>query len=141
MPNVSAGVAGSYLILPEFVKRQITPPWGEPASRCTINRGPQASLHTHLLTCQAQQLPSFLSPEIMTLGLLWLGLHLLGALPVQAQGSTPNLIPAPPLSRVPLQPNFQDDQVCEGLGGSAVGRAPARVRAEGRRGEESQEAH
>ncbi|ELK26581.1 Neutrophil gelatinase-associated lipocalin [Myotis davidii] len=28
----------------------------------------------------------------------------------QARDSIPNLIPAPPLSRVPLQPNFQDDQ-------------------------------
>ncbi|XP_024418126.2 neutrophil gelatinase-associated lipocalin [Desmodus rotundus] len=46
----------------------------------------------------------------MPLGLLWLGLTLLGALQTQAQGSTKNLIPAPPLSRVPLQPNFQDDQ-------------------------------
>ncbi|XP_045702281.1 neutrophil gelatinase-associated lipocalin [Phyllostomus hastatus] len=46
----------------------------------------------------------------MPLGLLWLGLTLLGALQTQAQGPTKNLIPAPPLSRVPLQPNFQDDQ-------------------------------
>ncbi|XP_059514135.1 neutrophil gelatinase-associated lipocalin-like [Myotis daubentonii] len=46
----------------------------------------------------------------MPRGLLWLGLTLLGALQTQAQDSTPNLIPAPPLSRVPLQPNFQDDQ-------------------------------
>lgn len=46
----------------------------------------------------------------MPLGLLWLGLTLLGALPIQAQDSTPNLIPAPPLLRVPLQANFQDDQ-------------------------------
>ncbi|XP_054440837.1 neutrophil gelatinase-associated lipocalin [Pteronotus mesoamericanus] len=46
----------------------------------------------------------------MPLALLWLGLALLGALRVQAQDSTANLIPAPRLSRVPLQPNFQDDQ-------------------------------
>ncbi|XP_059869277.1 neutrophil gelatinase-associated lipocalin [Delphinus delphis] len=46
----------------------------------------------------------------MPLGLLWLGLSLLGALHTQAQDSTPNLIPAPPLFRVPLQPNFQPDQ-------------------------------
>ncbi|XP_066112184.1 neutrophil gelatinase-associated lipocalin [Saccopteryx bilineata] len=45
----------------------------------------------------------------MPLGLLWLGLTLLGALQTQAQDSI-NLIPAPPLFRVPLQPNFQDDQ-------------------------------
>ncbi|XP_077624424.1 neutrophil gelatinase-associated lipocalin-like isoform X2 [Crocuta crocuta] len=42
--------------------------------------------------------------------LLWLGLALWGALHTQAQDSTPNLIPAPPLLRVPLQPDFQDDQ-------------------------------
>ncbi|XP_058549971.1 neutrophil gelatinase-associated lipocalin-like [Neofelis nebulosa] len=46
----------------------------------------------------------------MALGLLWLGLVLLGALQTQAQDSTPNLIPAPPLRRVPLQPDFQDEQ-------------------------------
>lgn len=46
----------------------------------------------------------------MPRSLLWLGLTLLGALQTQARDSTPNLIPAPPLSRVPLQPNFQDDQ-------------------------------
>nr|XP_058928652.1 neutrophil gelatinase-associated lipocalin isoform X2 [Kogia breviceps] len=46
----------------------------------------------------------------MPLGLLWLGLSLLGALHTQAQDSTPNLIPAPPLFRVPLQPNFQPEQ-------------------------------
>ncbi|XP_005881477.2 PREDICTED: neutrophil gelatinase-associated lipocalin-like [Myotis brandtii] len=46
----------------------------------------------------------------MPRGLLWLGLTLLGALQTQARDSTPNLIPAPPLSKVPLQPNFQDDQ-------------------------------
>lgn len=44
------------------------------------------------------------------LGLLWLGLSLLGVLQVQARDSAPNRIPAPPLLRVPLQPDFQDDQ-------------------------------
>ncbi|XP_037707210.1 neutrophil gelatinase-associated lipocalin [Choloepus didactylus] len=46
----------------------------------------------------------------MSLGLLWLGLTLLGALQIQAQSSTPDLIPAPPLLRIPLQPDFEDDQ-------------------------------
>ncbi|XP_015422619.1 PREDICTED: neutrophil gelatinase-associated lipocalin [Myotis davidii] len=55
-------------------------------------------------------LPSCLSPQPCPRGLLWLGLTLLGALQTQARDSIPNLIPAPPLSRVPLQPNFQDDQ-------------------------------
>ncbi|XP_039717569.1 neutrophil gelatinase-associated lipocalin isoform X2 [Pteropus medius] len=64
-------------------------------------------------------------PEIMTLGLLWLGLTLLGALQTQAQASTPNLIPAPPLLKVPLQQDFQDDQFqgkwyVVGLAGNAV---------------------
>uniref|UniRef100_A0A667HVM6 Neutrophil gelatinase-associated lipocalin-like n=1 Tax=Lynx canadensis TaxID=61383 RepID=A0A667HVM6_LYNCA len=45
----------------------------------------------------------------MALGLLCLSLVLLGALQTQAQDSTPNLIPAPPLLRVPLQPDFQDE--------------------------------
>ncbi|XP_037009682.2 neutrophil gelatinase-associated lipocalin [Artibeus jamaicensis] len=58
-------------------------------------------------------------------GLLWLGLTLLGVLQTQAHGPTKNLIPAPPLSRVPLQPNFQDDQFqgkwyVVGLAGNAV---------------------
>lgn len=46
----------------------------------------------------------------MPRGLLWLGISLLGALQIQAKDSTPNLIPAPSLLSVPLQPNFQDDQ-------------------------------
>ncbi|XP_060464510.1 neutrophil gelatinase-associated lipocalin-like [Panthera onca] len=45
----------------------------------------------------------------MALGLLWLGLVLLGTLQTQAQDSTPNLIPTPPLHRVPLQPDFQNE--------------------------------
>ncbi|ELW62006.1 Neutrophil gelatinase-associated lipocalin [Tupaia chinensis] len=52
----------------------------------------------------------------MSLGLLWLGLTLLGALQTQAQDSSSNLIPAPPLLRVPLQPDFQDDQLHDDLG-------------------------
>ncbi|XP_016019362.1 neutrophil gelatinase-associated lipocalin [Rousettus aegyptiacus] len=61
----------------------------------------------------------------MPLGLLWLGLTLLGALQTQAQASTPNLIPAPPLLKVPLQRDFQDDQFqgkwyVVGLAGNAV---------------------
>ncbi|XP_077002102.1 neutrophil gelatinase-associated lipocalin [Tamandua tetradactyla] len=60
-------------------------------------------------------------------GLLCLGLTLLGALQAQAQRSTPDLLPAPPLLRVPLQPDFQDDQFqgkwyVLGLGGNAVKR-------------------
>nr|XP_060464505.1 neutrophil gelatinase-associated lipocalin-like [Panthera onca]XP_060464506.1 neutrophil gelatinase-associated lipocalin-like [Panthera onca] len=46
----------------------------------------------------------------MALGLLWMGLVLLGALQTQAQDSTPNLIPAPPLHRIPLQPDFQNEK-------------------------------
>ncbi|XP_003785477.2 neutrophil gelatinase-associated lipocalin [Otolemur garnettii] len=61
----------------------------------------------------------------MPLGVLWLGLTLLGALQIQALDSTPNLIPAPPLTRVPLQPNFKDDQFqgkwyVVGLAGNAI---------------------
>lgn len=78
-----------------------------------INRATQVSLSlastparpsSHHSTC-------FLSPEIMPRGLLWLGLALLGALHAQAQDSSSDLIPAPPLSKVPLQQNFQDNQV------------------------------
>ncbi|KAF3812354.1 hypothetical protein GH733_019654 [Mirounga leonina] len=54
--------------------------------------------------------PVFLSPEVMARGLLWLGLVLLGALQAQAQDSPPELIPAPFLTKIPLQPDFQDDQ-------------------------------
>ncbi|KAM6183210.1 neutrophil gelatinase-associated lipocalin-like [Erethizon dorsatum] len=46
----------------------------------------------------------------MALHLLCLGLTLLGTLQTQAQDSSPNLIPSPPLSKVPLQPDFQHDQ-------------------------------
>ncbi|EHH23781.1 hypothetical protein EGK_07324 [Macaca mulatta] len=63
----------------------------------------------------------------MPLGLLWLGLALLGALHAQAQDSSSDLIPAPSLSKVPLQQNFQDNQFqgkwyVVGLSGNAVGR-------------------
>ncbi|XP_006835043.1 PREDICTED: neutrophil gelatinase-associated lipocalin [Chrysochloris asiatica] len=59
----------------------------------------------------------------MSLSLLWLGLTLLWAPQTQAQ--RPNLIPAPPLLKVPLQPDFQDDQFqgkwyVLGLAGNAV---------------------
>ncbi|KAM9641569.1 neutrophil gelatinase-associated lipocalin [Trichechus inunguis] len=61
----------------------------------------------------------------MPLSLLWLGLTLLGALQTQARRPTPDLIPAPPLLRVPLQPDFQHDKFqgkwyVIGLGGNAV---------------------
>ncbi|MBZ3889530.1 Neutrophil gelatinase-associated lipocalin [Sciurus carolinensis] len=61
----------------------------------------------------------------MPLGLLYLGLTLLGTLQTQAQDSAPNLIPAPPPSRVPLQQGFQDDRFqgkwyVVGLAGNAV---------------------
>ncbi|XP_040338413.1 neutrophil gelatinase-associated lipocalin-like [Herpailurus yagouaroundi] len=46
----------------------------------------------------------------MALGILWLGLALLGALQTHAQDSTPNLIPAPPLLLVPVEPDFQNEQ-------------------------------
>ncbi|EHB02588.1 Neutrophil gelatinase-associated lipocalin [Heterocephalus glaber] len=46
----------------------------------------------------------------MALGLLCLGITLLGALKIQAQDSDPGVIPSPPLSKIPLQPNFQYDQ-------------------------------
>ncbi|XP_027472262.1 neutrophil gelatinase-associated lipocalin isoform X1 [Zalophus californianus] len=55
-------------------------------------------------------MPVFLSPEVMARGLLWLGLVLLGSLQAQAQDSPPKLIPAPLLIKIPLQPDFQDDQ-------------------------------
>lgn len=47
----------------------------------------------------------------MGLGVLCLGLALFGVLEIQAQDSTQNLIPAPSLLNVPLQPGFQIDQV------------------------------
>ncbi|KAB0380731.1 hypothetical protein FD755_008515 [Muntiacus reevesi] len=46
----------------------------------------------------------------MSVALLWLGFTLLGALHTQARSSTPRLLRAPPLSKIPLQPNFQADQ-------------------------------
>lgn len=48
--------------------------------------------------------------------LLCLGLALMGFLQVQAESSIEQgRVPAPPLLRIPLQPDFQDDQV-RGLG-------------------------
>lgn len=49
--------------------------------------------------------------ETMGLSVLCLGLALLGVLQSQAQDSTQNLIPAPSLLTVPLQPDFRSDQV------------------------------
>ncbi|XP_029776935.1 neutrophil gelatinase-associated lipocalin-like [Suricata suricatta] len=53
---------------------------------------------------------SFPSPEAMALGLLWLSLALLGALQIQAEVSTPHLIPLPSMRRIPVQPRFQNKQ-------------------------------
>lgn len=47
----------------------------------------------------------------MGLGVLCLALVLLGVLQSQAQDSTQNLIPAPPLISVPLQPGFWMERV------------------------------
>lgn len=47
----------------------------------------------------------------MALGVLCLGLSLLGILQSQAKVSAQNLIPAPSLDKVSLQPNFQHDKV------------------------------
>lgn len=47
----------------------------------------------------------------MGLGVLCLALVLLGVLQSQAQDSTQNLIPAPPLISVPLQPGFWTERV------------------------------
>ncbi|KAL0606431.1 Neutrophil gelatinase-associated lipocalin [Plecturocebus cupreus] len=63
----------------------------------------------------------------MPLHLLWLSLTLLGALQAQAQDSPSPVIPAPPLSKVPLQQNFQDNQFqgkwyVVGLAGNAIRR-------------------
>ncbi|XP_006892673.1 PREDICTED: neutrophil gelatinase-associated lipocalin [Elephantulus edwardii] len=63
----------------------------------------------------------------MALSLLWLSFTLLGALQTQAQSSNLRLLPAPPLLRVPLQPDFQDDQFqgkwyVLGLAGNAFGK-------------------
>ncbi|KAG8512781.1 Neutrophil gelatinase-associated lipocalin, partial [Galemys pyrenaicus] len=57
-------------------------------------------------------LPAAPAVETMPRGLLWLGLCLLAALRTQAQDATlaANRVPAPPLLRVPLQPDFQGDQ-------------------------------
>uniref|UniRef100_A0A673U1C5 Lipocalin/cytosolic fatty-acid binding domain-containing protein n=1 Tax=Suricata suricatta TaxID=37032 RepID=A0A673U1C5_SURSU len=46
----------------------------------------------------------------MALSLLWLGFALLGALQTQAQDSTPNLILAPPLLSVPVEPDFKKEE-------------------------------
>ncbi|XP_051022247.1 neutrophil gelatinase-associated lipocalin [Acomys russatus] len=56
---------------------------------------------------------------------LCLGIFLLGVWQSQAWISTENLVPAPNLSRVPLQPNFQNDQFqgrwyVVGLAGNAI---------------------
>lgn len=81
----------------------------------------------------------------MALGLLWLGFTLLGALQTQARDPAPKLIPAPPLDRVPLQPDFKDDQVRDlegelqrepGEEGKQSGREPKRLR--NRVGQETQ---
>lgn len=70
--------------------------------------------------------PSPVTAETMALGVLCLAtLTLLGVLQSQAQDSTENLIPAPSLLKVPLQPGFQKDRFqgrwyVVGLAGNAV---------------------
>uniref|UniRef100_A0A673TXK4 Lipocalin/cytosolic fatty-acid binding domain-containing protein n=1 Tax=Suricata suricatta TaxID=37032 RepID=A0A673TXK4_SURSU len=51
----------------------------------------------------------FLNPEVMVLGLLWLSFTILVVLQIQARDSPPNLIPAPLLQMLPLQPDFQNE--------------------------------
>uniref|UniRef100_A0A452R272 Lipocalin 2 n=1 Tax=Ursus americanus TaxID=9643 RepID=A0A452R272_URSAM len=47
---------------------------------------------------------------VMAQGLLWLGLVLLATLQAQVQGSSGSLIPAPALNKIPLQPDFKEEQ-------------------------------
>lgn len=56
----------------------------------------------------------------MAQGLLWLGLVLLATLQAQVQGSSGSLIPAPALNKIPLQPDFKEEQV-RGLEGQRQG--------------------
>ncbi|EHB10111.1 Neutrophil gelatinase-associated lipocalin [Heterocephalus glaber] len=46
----------------------------------------------------------------MALGLLYLGFILLEALQTLAQDFSPTLLPSPPLSKIPVQPDFRDDK-------------------------------
>ncbi|XP_013364855.1 PREDICTED: neutrophil gelatinase-associated lipocalin-like [Chinchilla lanigera] len=46
----------------------------------------------------------------MALGLLCLGLTLMGTLKIQIQDFNLAVIPSPPLSKIPLQPDFQEKQ-------------------------------
>ena len=65
----------------------------------------------HSLLFLLQHTSDLVAVETMALSVMCLGLALLGVLQSQAQDSTQNLIPAPSLLTVPLQPDFRSDQV------------------------------
>lgn len=65
----------------------------------------------HSLLFLLQHTSDLVATGIMGLSVLCLGLALLGVLQSQAQDSAQNLIPAPSLLSVPLQPGFRADQV------------------------------
>lgn len=79
----------------------------------------------HSLLFLLQHTSDLVATGIMGLSVLCLGLALLGVLQSQAQDSAQNLIPAPSLLSVPLQPGFRADQFrgrwyVVGLAGNAV---------------------
>lgn len=79
----------------------------------------------HSLLFLLQHTSDLVAVETMALSVMCLGLALLGVLQSQAQDSTQNLIPAPSLLTVPLQPDFRSDQFrgrwyVVGLAGNAV---------------------
>lgn len=110
LPSISTGHAGNCLTLPGLRKGWISPVTPH-------NRGLEAWWPIKSVPGEFSSISScsyLLDPvtaETMVLGVLCLGLTLLGVLQSRAQDSTQNLIPAPSLLKVPLQPGFQKDKV------------------------------
>lgn len=105
LPSISTGCAGNY-----FMASWTTPPYkggwqpGRP-----IKRPPEES--SSFSSLPPRHTSDLVAAETMGLGVLCLALVLLGVLQSQAQDSTQNLIPVPPLINVPLQPGFWTERV------------------------------
>lgn len=110
LPSISTGHAGNCLTLPGLGKEWISPV--TPRNRGLAAWWPIKSVSGESSSISSSSyLRDPVTAETMALGVLCLGLTLLGVLQSWAQDSTQNLIPAPSLLKVPLQPGFQKDKV------------------------------
>ena len=111
LPGISAGVLAVASPFWDLAKFESLHPGVGQRVRWTINMVPPREPAHSLPPLAAAWTAGLFCPKTMSVALLWLGFTLLGALHTQARSSTPRLLRAPALSKIPLQPNFQADQV------------------------------